>query len=181
MWRFIRVLAEACTLKVAATHRWAPAFVLLMVPFLVTATGAQAGQALQSSTSAASDGSQVVFPKPTNLRVLPKEMTGREVRDLMKQWSGALGARCDACHTADSQSPEADGRPRLNFADDSKPMKTISRLMYSMTEEINANYISKVDGSGMPVTCGSCHRGAVTPEPFEIPAADGKAPIESGH
>lgn len=167
-------------MKVSATHRWTPAVLLLMVPFVVTAIGAQNGQALQSDTSAASGGSQAVFAKPTNLKVLPKEMSGQQVHDLMKQWAGSLGARCDACHTADSQPSEADGSPHLNFADDSKPMKTIARLMYSMTEEINVNYISKVEGSGLPVTCGSCHRGAVTPEPFEIPQTDGNH-IESGH
>ena len=40
--------------------------------------------------------------------------------------------------------------------------------MYTMTEEINSNYIAKVEGSGMPVTCGTCHRGQVSPEPFTI-------------
>jgi hypothetical protein len=47
-------------------------------------------------------------------------------------------------------------------------MKAIARLMYTMTDEINANYIAKVKGSGMPVTCGTCHRGQVSPEPFTI-------------
>jgi len=38
-----------------------------------------------------------------------------------------------------------------------------------MVEEINANYISKIDSSGEPVTCGTCHRGHLGPEPFAAP------------
>ena len=39
----------------------------------------------------------------------------------------------------------------------------------SARSEINANYISKIDGSGAPVTCGTCHRGHFGPEPFAVP------------
>jgi len=38
--------------------------------------------------------------------------------------------------------------------------------MYTMTEEINQKFIAKVDGLGVPVTCGTCHRGHAGPEPF---------------
>jgi hypothetical protein len=36
------------------------------------------------------------------------------------------------------------GRPALNFADDSKEEKNTARLMYRMVEDINKNYLSKV-------------------------------------
>jgi hypothetical protein len=50
-------------------------------------------------------------------------------------------------------------------------MKEIARLMYTMTEQINRDFIVKVEGSGLPVTCGTCHRGHVSPEPaFVTPA-----------
>ena len=55
-------------------------------------------------------------------------------------------------------------------------MKAVARLMYTMTEEINSNYIAKVEGSGMPVTCGTCHRGHVSPEPFTVQPAGGPPP-----
>jgi len=35
--------------------------------------------------------------------------------------------------------------------------------MYTMTEDINQRYIARIDGSGMPVTCGTCHHGHVGP------------------
>lgn len=105
------------------------------------------------------------FPAPVNLKVLPTNLTGAEVHDLMKQWTRDLGVRCVACHVQDSDAVVTGGSsPR--FADDSKPMKQTARLMYTMTEEINKSYIAKVDGRGMPVTCATCHRGNVYPEPF---------------
>jgi hypothetical protein len=57
----------------------------------------------------------------------------------------------------------------LNFADDSKPEKATARLMVKMVEEINTQYISKLDNSGMPVTCATCHRGHINPPPFVAP------------
>jgi hypothetical protein len=44
-------------------------------------------------------------------------------------------------------------------------MKEIARLMYTMTEEINSGFSAKIDNSGMPVTCGTCHQGRISPEP----------------
>jgi len=49
-------------------------------------------------------------------------------------------------------------------------------LMYTMTEDINKNYVSKVPSSEAPVTCGTCHRGHLGPEPFLIPPDDDDGP-----
>ncbi len=65
------------------------------------------------------------------------------------------------------------GKPRLNYADDSKEEKATARKMYLMTEDINKNYVSKIDSSGAPVTCGTCHRGHLGPEPYVIPKEEG--------
>jgi len=96
----------------------------------------------------------------------------------MQQWSYSLGVRCDSCHVADADKLDPDGRPRLNFADDSKRMKGTARIMYTMTEEININHIAKVEGSGMPVTCGTCHRGQISPEPFAMQPADRQPAVQ---
>jgi hypothetical protein len=50
--------------------------------------------------------------------------------------------------------------------------------MFTMTEEININYVSKVPNSEAPVTCGTCHRGHLGPEPFVIPREDGSRPAQ---
>jgi cytochrome c2 len=109
------------------------------------------------------------MPAPTNLKVLPKNLTGEQVHEIMEAWEAELGVHCSTCHTADAKNIGPNGRPRLYFADDSKEEKATARLMYTMTEDINRNYVSKVEGSEAPVTCGTCHRGHMGPEPFVIP------------
>ena len=80
--------------------------------------------------------------------------------------ASALGVKCEACHEWAKEKDKTIVASQLNFANDSKPMEDASRLMYVMTEEINSKFVAKVEGSGMPVTCGTCHRGRVAPEPF---------------
>jgi hypothetical protein len=103
---------------------------------------------------------------------LPKTLTGDQVHEIMEKWEGSLGVHCNTCHAPDPNNIGPNGRPRLNYADDSKPEKATARLMYTMTEDINRNYVSKVPNSDMPVTCGTCHRGHFGPEPFVIPPDD---------
>jgi len=125
------------------------------------------------------------YPAPTNLKVLPKTMTGQQVHEVMEKWAGSLGAHCDTCHTADPTNLGPNGRPRLKFDDDSKQEKLTARLMYKLTEDINSNYISMIpedkdkehaEHHGQPVTCGTCHRGHQHPEEFVIPHDDGPRP-----
>jgi hypothetical protein len=108
-------------------------------------------------------------PAPTNLKVLPKTMTGEQVHEVMHKWEAQLGSECTTCHAADPSHVGPNGRPRLNFADDSKPEKATARLMYRMVEDINTQYIGKIDSSGSPVSCGTCHRGHLDPPPFVAP------------
>ena len=120
-------------------------------------------------------------PAPTNLKVLPKTLTGDELDKIMDGWAAALGTHCDTCHTADSKKIGPNGRPQLDFADDTKPEKSTARLMYKMVQDINENYISMVENSGAPVTCGTCHRGHLGPEPWVAPKEkhDGPRPQQS--
>jgi hypothetical protein len=113
------------------------------------------------------------YPAPTNLQALPKDLTGQQVHEIMEKIAGSLGAHCDTCHTADPNNLMPNGRPQMNFADDTKPEKKTARLMILMAEDINKNYISKIDNSGVSVGCGTCHRGHLSPEPFVIPDEHG--------
>jgi mono/diheme cytochrome c family protein len=89
------------------------------------------------------------FPAPTNLKVLPKDLTGQQVHDMMEQWKVGLGMSCSACHAEDKKRVNQNGGPLLDFPNDSKPEKTTARLMYTMTEEINQKYIAKIGSSGV--------------------------------
>lgn len=109
-----------------------------------------------------------IFPEPKNLRVLPRSLSGKQVHEIMHEWSGGLGVRCNTCHAIDPDTKGPDGKPLLNYADDSKEEKRTARVMAQMLEEINVNYVSKVPNSDMPVTCGTCHRGNLDPEPFIV-------------
>jgi len=148
---------------------------LTAVVFAVTVL-AQPPQAQAPAPAAQESHHDHQHPAPTNLKVLPKTMTGEEVHELMEKWEGSLGAHCNTCHAEDPKNIGPNGRPRLNFADDSKPEKQTARLMYTMTEDINKNYVSKIESSEQPVTCGTCHRGHLGPEPFVIPPDEHDAP-----
>ena len=118
------------------------------------------------------------YPAPKNLKVLPKDFTGRQVHETMEGWAGSLGVHCDTCHMADPNNIGPNGRPRLKFDDDSKTDKQIARLMYTMTEQVNADTIKKAmdmdtEDMGSPVTCGTCHRGHKMPEKFVPPPENG--------
>jgi hypothetical protein len=41
--------------------------------------------------------------------------------------------------------------------------------MFKMVEDINKNYVSMVENSGVPVSCGTCHRGHLEPPLFVPP------------
>jgi mono/diheme cytochrome c family protein len=122
------------------------------------------------------------FPAPTNLKVLPKNLTGQQVHEIMETWEGSLGVHCNTCHAADPKNIGPNGKPRLNFADDSKEQKRTARQMYKMTEGINTNYIAKVPDVDMDkkVTCGTCHRGHLDPEPYVIPKEEHGPPPAGG-
>jgi hypothetical protein len=148
---------------------------LLATAAFSAAAAAQTPQApppAQVPAGSPAQHAQHTHPAPTNLKVLPKDMTGEQVHELMEKWEGSLGVKCSTCHAADPNNIGPNGRPRLNYADDSKEEKQTARIMYKMTEDINMNYVSKVPSSDMPVTCGTCHRGHLGPEPFVIPDDD---------
>jgi mono/diheme cytochrome c family protein len=107
------------------------------------------------------------YPAPTNLKVLPKDMSGAEVHELMEQWTDELGTDCAHCHTRDPKDLAPNGKPKLKYADDSKDEKNTARVMYKMTESINVSFLATVPNSGVPVDCGTCHRGQTAPDVFK--------------
>lgn len=99
--------------------------------------------------------------KPTNLTVLPKDISGEELHKIMKEYSKALGVRCGYCHERKEVQGE---KPHLDFALDGKHEKEITRKMMEMVNAINANYISKMGkGNFAQVQCVTCHMGRTEP------------------
>lgn len=162
--------------------------IALFAATVTLCVGAQAPPSAPPAQGSPAAGSQHNHPAPTNLKVLPKTLTGEQVHEIMEKWEGYLGTKCSTCHAADPNNIGPNGRPRLNYADDSKKEKATARLMYKMTEGINVDYIGMIDSSGEPVTCGTCHRGHLGPEPYKIPPEehdhdhdhDGPPPAGSG-
>jgi len=166
------------------TTRSLPAIAAALLAAAILAVGspAQAPGAASPQDNHGPAGHHEEEPAPTNLKVLPKNLTGEQVHEIMHKWAADLGGHCDTCHTADPTKIGPNGRPQLNFADDTKPEKATARLMYKMVEDINTNYVGKIDNSGAPVTCGTCHRGHLGPEPFVPPQEhhDHGAPTPAG-
>lgn len=106
-------------------------------------------------------------PKPTNLQVLPKDISAKDLIATMRGYEHALGVECSFCH---AQNPQTH---RLDFASDANPHKNTARTMIRMVNEINTKYLATADG-GAPAdmrqaTCGTCHRGNSMPPPFVAP------------
>jgi hypothetical protein len=105
------------------------------------------------------------IPAPTNLKVLPKDITGQQVITIMRGFTGDLGVECTYCHARNSET----GRP--DFPSDANPMKDRARVMIKMAGAINTEYLTQLTDPkpANPVTCGTCHRGMSKPEVF-VPA-----------
>jgi hypothetical protein len=105
------------------------------------------------------------MPKPTNLKVLPKNISSKDLLATMHGFTGALGVHCTFCHEEDSTTHHP------NFASDAKPEKTTARIMMRMTQNINGKYLAMLPKHDdmEKVSCGTCHRGSSTPKEFVPP------------
>ncbi|MSR84666.1 MAG: c-type cytochrome [Candidatus Latescibacteria bacterium] len=94
--------------------------------------------------------------KPTNLKILPADISHEELRAVMGGFSSALGVRCDHCHVMEGQ--------KRDFASDDKEHKQAAGGMMLLTKSINDS-LAKVMGreSVMQVECVTCHRGQEEP------------------
>ncbi|MDF2432681.1 MAG: hypothetical protein JWP44_2312 [Mucilaginibacter sp.] len=98
-----------------------------------------------------------------NLKVLPKNITPKQLDNVMDNWAHSLGVRCTFCHVRDEAAK------KMDFASDAKPEKEMARHMFKMMNKINQKYFeAKKDSLGMiqtsGINCYSCHRGESHPE-----------------
>lgn len=122
------------------------------------ATGLLALAALSAAPAIAADD------EPRNLKVFPPTTTKRELVETMKQWSQALGVRCDFCH-----EQKVPGDPQsIDYASDKVGHKEVARRMYAMVRDLNAGALPKAAGEpDAAVDCLTCHRGLPSPTTLE--------------
>lgn len=100
--------------------------------------------------------------KFTNLQVLSKEIGKRELTDVMRGFTGALGVRCPYCHVGEEGKPFS----TFDFSADTKAPKQTARIMLSMVEAINNDHLAKITATATnapEVTCVTCHHGENRP------------------
>ncbi len=114
--------------------------------------------------------------KLENIQVLPKDITPQQLTQRMREFSFALGVRCQYCHTGgDGISFQG-----VVFASDEKPAKVKAREMLRLVARINEGLVT-LPSRATPrasVDCVTCHRGLPVPKTlqmtlFEITAEKG--------
>lgn len=102
--------------------------------------------------------------EPENLKVLPKEVRGAQLGQVMRGFATALGARCEHCHVG-----EGSDLSKFDFASDQKLAKRKARVMIQMVQAINQNHFAEITTledspqKRVEVTCMTCHRTLTKP------------------
>lgn len=132
------------------------------------AAARQSGAAAQgvASPGVASQGAasqDAAYARPTNLRVLPKDISAADLKDWMERYDEALGVTCDYCHVQDPQTQ------RFDYASDDNAKKQTARVMIAMLDDINGKFLSQLGDPRYPVnvSCGNCHQGQSEPPAFD--------------
>lgn len=117
--------------------------------------------------------------KAENLQFFPKDISRPELVQRMREFSFALGVRCQYCHAGgDGVSFEG-----VIFAADEKPAKVKARAMLRMVNQLNTDVLPQLPARATPrvdVECSTCHRGMALPKSlqttlFEIIDKEGTA------
>jgi hypothetical protein len=99
-----------------------------------------------------------------NTKVFPHSTPVTEVVGAMRNFTAALGVRCQFCHVG------REGQPldQFDFASDQKRNKLVARQMMLMVAEVNRR-LDTIPERGQPpvtATCMTCHRGVNRPVPL---------------
>jgi hypothetical protein len=95
-----------------------------------------------------------------NLQVLPKDMPRPALVARMREFTFALGVRCEHCHV------QVAGQPQPVFDVDDKIEKQKAREMIKMVDTINNTMLAALPGrtaASPKVDCVTCHRGLPVP------------------
>lgn len=91
--------------------------------------------------------------RPSNLTVLPADISGERLIATMREFNRALGVACSFCHVPG------------NFASDDNARKNEARAMIRMTARINAEIMPTTPGvEQVRISCVTCHGGVAEPD-----------------
>jgi hypothetical protein len=99
-----------------------------------------------------------------NTKVIPHSTPVMEVVGTMRNFTSALGVRCQFCHVGREGQPLGE----FDFASDQKRNKLVARQMMRMVAEVNRRLDTIPERGKPPVTatCMTCHRGVSRPVPL---------------
>jgi hypothetical protein len=98
-----------------------------------------------------------------NLQVFPADISRPELIERMREFSFALGVRCQHCH-AGGDGVSFDG---VVFESDDKPAKRTARSMLRMVATLNESILPTIEQREDPpvqMSCAICHRGLPRPK-----------------
>lgn len=109
-----------------------------------------------------------------NLQVLPRDISREQLLTIMRTFTRSLGVKCNHCHVVTATTPKEE----LDFPSDAKEEKRVARVMIQMTQQINTEWLERVEQAegeheeeataAAPeqprVGCWTCHRGQPEPE-----------------
>lgn len=98
----------------------------------------------------------------SNLKVLPKDISDDDLKDVMRNFNASLGVKCGFCH-----APGADGK--MDFASDANGKKNLAREMMKMTKNINKKHFGTKNPAEFKVNCMTCHNGNTHPNRTAVP------------
>jgi tetratricopeptide (TPR) repeat protein len=120
------------------------------------------GTVLIAATSAAAQMPQ----KLENLQYFPKDISRERLTERMREFSFALGVRCQYCHTG-GDGISFDG---VVVSSDDKATKVKARAMLRMVDQLNNTLLAQIPARAEPrvdVDCTTCHRGLPLPKTLQ--------------
>jgi hypothetical protein len=107
-------------------------------------------------------------PGYQNLKILPKNISERQMDSVMHHFSASLNVGCDFCHTKKKQVLYSNNET-WDYASDENKHKLVAREMMKMTNKLNDEHFpysgkSEDLSTILTVTCYTCHNGQTNPE-----------------
>lgn len=108
---------------------------------------------------------KVKDPGYKNLKILPKNITEKQMDSVMDHFSVSLNVGCEFCHVKITK----DNTEEWDMASDANKHKLVARDMMKMTNKLNDKYFpyggkAKDMAADLTVTCYTCHHGSKHPE-----------------